>query len=258
MAKAGRLDARLTFTANQTGTYTDSAGGPLGWTVAAGNYYPWELVAALQASIIALAGTVGNTFTAAISDGEGGTGRVTLNATATPWSLTWTTTAIRDALGFSANITAVSASQTGTHARGLWLPGNPAKMSMYGDSATGSIITDLRATKGPKGHMDTVANNYHYQHEGVSWTGVPAARAMSHHESVTNESFQSFFLDVAMGRVSSYIPVGTYVRLVWDADVDATYAVGRLAWPPRFSLPTRVSGWTGQYNVALPPLNVEG
>jgi hypothetical protein len=255
-AKHGRVEARLTFSANQTGTVTDSIGGPVAWSVAAGNYYPWELVAAFQAAIIAAAGFIGDNFTATLSDGEGGTGRVTLTNPSTPWSLTFTTTALRDAIGFSGNITNVSTAQTGTHMRGLWLPGVP-KFSPYGDGATGDIESDLRTLRGPTGRLSTLVGNYFDLHRGVAWTGVPNTRAMAHHESVANESFQSFFRDVALGRVSSYIPVGPYVRLVWDADVDGTYAVGRLEWPAGFSLATMVTGWTGRYNVQLPNLVVE-
>lgn len=257
-AKGGRVEARWTLTANQTGTVTDSAGGPAAWTVAAGNYRPYEYVAALQAAVIAAADAVGNNFTATISDGEGGTGRVTLNNTSTPWSLAFTTTAGRDAIGFSADITAVSSAQTGTCARGLWLPGaNVPKFSMYGDGASGSIASDFRATKGPKGHMDALVGNYHRLHERVSWSAVPSNRAMAHHESVTNESFESFVLDCMLARLSSVIPANPYVYLVWDADVDGTYALGRLAWPAKFELQTMVTGWTGRYGVQLPILNVE-
>jgi hypothetical protein len=257
MAKQGRLEARLTLSANQTGTVTDSGGGPAAWTVAAGNYYPLELVAALQAAVIAATGAIGNNFTATISDGEGGTGRVTLNNTATPWSLAFTTTALRDAIGFSANISNVSAAQTGTHARGLWLPGNPAKFSMYGDGAGGTIETDLRTLVGPTGYVTTLMGNKRRVHKNIGWTGVPNTRALAHFESVANESFESFFLDVATGRVSSYIPVGPYIRHVWDADVDGTYAVGRLLWPDTFDLEQYVRGWVGKFNVSCPPLVVE-
>lgn len=255
-AKHGRVETLWTFTANQTGTVTDSGGGPAAWIVAAGSYRPYEAVAALQAAVIAATGAVGNNFTATISDGEGGTGRVTLNNTSTPWSLAFTTTALRDAIGFSANIAAVSSAQTGTCARGLWLPGTP-KFSMYGDGAGGSIETDLRTTVSPNGFVNTLYGSKRRVHRNLLWTGVANNRAMAHHESVANESFESFFLDAATGRVSSYIPVGTYVYLVWDADVDSTYARGRLQWSADFDLETMVAGWTGRYNVRLPPLVVE-
>ena len=257
MAKQGRLEARLAFSANQTGTVTDSAGGPAAWTVTAGNYYQHELVSAFQTSVRAATGTIADNFTATISDGEGGTGRVTLTNTATPWSLVFTTTALRDAIGFSANISNVSTAQTGTHARGLWLPGNPAKFSMYGDGAGGTIETDIRHLVSGTGVTTTLMGNKRRVHKNIAWTGVPNNRALAHFESVTNESFESFFLDVATGRVSTYIPVGTYIRHVWDADVDGTYAVGRLLWPDTFDLEQYVLGFVGRFNVSCPPLMVE-
>jgi hypothetical protein len=255
-AKQGRLEARYTFSANQQVSWTDSAGGPLTATVTAGNYYPHELASALQTSIQGLTGAVGANASVTISDGEGGTGRCTITTSDTPWSLSWTTTPMRDALGFSANISNVSAAQTGTHVRGLWLPGL-AKFSQYGDGAGGTIETDLRHLVGPTGVVTTLMGNKRRVHKNARWTSVVNSRALAHFESVTNESFESFFLDVATGRVSSYIPVGAYVRLVWDADVDGTYAVGRLMWPDTFDLEQYVSGWVGRFRVDLPPLMVE-
>lgn len=258
-AKGGRVEALWTFSTAQTGTVTDSAGGPSAWSVASGSYRPYEAVAAFQAAVIAATGTVGNTFTATISDGEGGTGRVTLNATATPWSIAWTgSSELRDALGFTANISAVSSAQTGSRAaHGLWLPGTGVtKFSMYGDSANGSIETDLRTTVSPNGYVRTLYGNKRRVHKNIAWTGVPYNRAMSHHETITNESFETFFLDVATG-AQSFISVGSYVYLVWDADDDLSYARGRLLWPEDFDLDTYVTGWVGRYNVRLPPLVVE-
>lgn len=238
-------------------SYTDSAGGPLTATVAAGSYTPKELTAAVQAAVIALAGAVGNTFTAVLSDGESGTGLNTLNATATPWSISWTNTDLRDALGFAANITNVSASQTGTKfSIGLWLPGNPAMFNQHGGGAGGQIVTDYAATVGPTGRVHALFGNYFKQHAGIRWEGVPNNRAWAHFEGVTGESFESWFRDVATNR-KSYVSANTLIRLTWNADVAATYVEGRLLWEPTFDLETLVTGWTGRWNVRLPTLVVE-
>jgi len=260
-AKCGRLEARITVpTGGWAVSYTDTNGTATA-TVPAGNYYPLELAAELQAQIRALAGGIGDGMLISISDGESGTGRCQiLPGSGGSGPLNWTSTDLRDALGFAGNISAddfANQNNTGTkHCRGLWLPG-VSKYSMYGDGANGTLVTDFRATVGPTGVTDSAFGNKHRRHIGVRWVGVPAARAMAHHESsVTNESFESFFLDVATSRVS-YISVGTYVRLVWDADVDGTYAVGRLLWPATFDVPQMTRGWTGRYVVDMPPLAVE-
>jgi hypothetical protein len=249
-AKMGRLESRITLSSAWTATFTDSGGATV-VDIAAGNYYLVDLVTAMD-------GDLGPAWTVSVSDGEGSpTGRCTINSTNTPWSITWTSTDFRDHLGFTANISSVSSAQTGTnHCRGLWLP-DQYKWSMYGDSANGSLVTDLRATKGPTGVVRAHMGNSYRVHEGIKWEGVTAAKAMAHHEVLTNESFETFYLDAATGR-RSYIPVSTYVRLYWDRDVDGTYAVGKLAWPSRFDVPTFVANWNGRYTVTLPPLVVEG
>jgi hypothetical protein len=249
--KGGRLELRYTLTTTWDATFTDS-GGATAVSIPSGNHYPVDIITAID-------GDVGPAWTISIDDGENGTGRCTIHSTNTPWSITWTSTALRDALGFTANITNVSAAQTGTNAvAGLWLPGEGiGKWSMYGDSANGSLVTDWRATVGPTGQVRAFCGNSFRVHEGIRWEGVPSHRAMDHLEVVSGESFESFALDAMTGR-KSYIPVNAYVRLYWDADVDGTYAVGRLQWPARFDVRRLVENWNGRFIVDLPKFVVEG
>lgn len=250
-AKRGRLEARITIPAGTTwdATFTDASGASA-VSVPEGNYYLVDLITAIDADL-------DGDWTISVSDGESGTGRCTINSTQTPWSITWTSTDMRNVLGFTGNISSVSAAQTGTnHCQALWLP-DVVKFSQYGDAANGSLITDFRATKGPTGVVRAFFGNSYRVHEGIKWEGVSNNKAMAHHETLTNESFETFYLDAMTGR-KSYIPVSTYVRLYWDADVDGTYAVGRLDWPSRFDLRKLVETWTGRYIVELPPLVVEG
>jgi hypothetical protein len=249
MAKRGRLESRFTLSSAWVATFTDSGGATV-VDVPAGNYYLVDLITAID-------GDLGPAWTISVSDGESGTGRCTINSTNTPWSITWTSTDLRNALGFTGNISSVSAAQTGTnHCQALWMP-DVVKFSQYGDSANGSLVTDFRATKGPTGVLRGFFGNSYRVHDGIKWAGVSNNKAMSHHEVLTNESFETFMLDAMTGR-KSYIPVSSYVRLYWDADVDGTYAVGRLDWRSRFDLAKVIETWTGLYIVELPPLVVEG
>jgi hypothetical protein len=250
-AKQGRLESRITLASSWTATFTNVADGAAAVDVPAGNYYLVDLIAAIDADISA-------NWTISVSDGEGAsTGKCTINSTSTPWSITWTSTDMRNHLGFTGNISGVSAAQTGTnHCGGLWLPDIP-KFSMYGDSANGSLISDFRATKSPTGVVRAFFGNSYRVHSGIRWEGIISNRAMAHQEVVTNESFETFMLDAMTGR-KSYIPVATYVRLYWDADVDGTYAVGRVDWNSRYDLRKLVETWNGRYIVDLPDLIVEG
>lgn len=250
MTAVGRVEARITLAAGISATFTDS-GGPTVVTITAGNYYPVEFVAAVDAQL-------GVNWTITPSDGEGGTGLCTINSSGTPWSITWTSTTFRDILGFAGNIAGVSVAQTGTkHCKGLWLPGATAKFTLHGDGDAGKLVTTNRQTVGPTGTVHGLGGGTHYRHDNIRWDGVPAARAKEHREAYVGESFEAFFRDCMTARLS-YIPFNPYVRFYWSADVDASYAVGRLLWPSEFDVATLVQGWTGRYVVNLPPLVVEG
>src|SRR3990167_5593249 len=69
-------------------------------------------------------GTLGGTYTLSLDDtSDSATGKVTISATGvTTFNVTWTSTTLRDYLGFTANLSG-AASYTGTNqARFLWLP----------------------------------------------------------------------------------------------------------------------------------------
>ena len=253
-AKGGRLESRITYAAAVTVEANDAAAGTRTVTVAAGNYYPTDLCATFQTQL-------GGNWTVTPSNGEGiqteSTGRVVINTSDTPFSITWTSTTLRDALGFTANIAAVTSAQTGpNHMKGMWLPGIKHKWSMHGDGDGGILVADTARTFGPTGIVKTLFGNSRREHRGIRWEGVPQQRVKAHVEVIPGESLESFYRDADLGRLS-YIPVGAYVRLIWDADVDGTYAVGRLLWPREFNPSTMISGWVGRYTIEMPTLMVE-
>jgi hypothetical protein len=252
-AKHGRIEARNAQASTWSFSVTDAMGGPTTVNVTAANRYPVELIAAINAAL----STAGISMVFTISDGEGGTGRVSIFDEDTPFSLTWTSTDLRDLLGWTANISSASSTQTGAqHAKGLWLPG-VVKYSPHGDGDNGRFVHDLRSTVGPTGIVHTLYGRSFRRIEGIRWEGVSGARAKEHLETISGESFESFFRAAALGRYS-YIPVGAYVRYYPDADTDGTYKVGRLAWPKELDVRTMWSGFTGKYIVGLPDLLVEG
>ncbi len=266
MSNGGRAEGLITVPTggwSLTVGYTGGAGSTVVNLAAGATYYPLTLVAAIQAAFTAI---VGQNLTITIDDGEGGSGRVTIwNAGAT-FSVTFTSTGLRDAIGFTGNIASGTAAQTGAQsARPIWIPGI-VKASMYGDlaftstagqSGRGSLVTDLTHTVGPTGVVHSVKTVGYREHRGVRWMGVAQARALRQFETIVGQSFESFALDVGYGEVSTYVPLGTYVRFYPDADVDGTFAVGRLLWSEEFNLEQLVQLWLGRWNVALPVLVVE-
>lgn len=260
MAKRGRIEARFTVpTGGWTGSYTDSAGTAT-FTVAAGNYSgPTALLAALVTAIQGLAGAIGDTFTGSLSAGESGTGLVTINATAAPWSITWTSTDLRDALGFAANISAVSAAQTGTkQAKGLWLP-NVEKWSPRGDEKSGGsniavTVTTTRQLMSESGHVQTLGGGSWKEIRGLRWSGVTDARTLIRYEATANESFEQFWLDTYAGNVS-YFQRGSQWTIYWDADLSVTTVTVPIGLD-EFDPSTLVPDWVGRFVVTIPLLIV--
>lgn len=250
MSDGGFIEARLTLATAQSVSWSDGdATGTA--TVAAGSYWPAELASALADAFVALGST-----TADIGSADGGR-RWEIGTSSFPFSLTWTSTALRDALGFASNISGATTYQTGAgHIRGRWYPGIANRYSRHGHySATpevGELVTDYRATVSPTGRVHAVYANKHRRHRGIRWEGVPQARAKQHFEVLPNESMESFALDCMTGRLS-LIPVNPQVRLTWSAALGGT-TTGRLLWPSTFSLETLVRGWSGRYVVELPEL----
>ena len=87
----GRVEARITVpTGGWSVSLTITAiGGPYTVTVAAGNYFPTDLLSTLQTQLDAATGGDG-AFTVSASWGEAGTGLVTIAHATQTFTLTWT------------------------------------------------------------------------------------------------------------------------------------------------------------------------
>lgn len=259
MTYGGFLEARLTLSSALTFQVLDNTmgGTPATATVPAGNYYPTQLVAEMEAQANAVSGGSWD-FDVMLDASIYSTaerGRVRIGSSDDPWSITWTSTTLRDAVGFSANISGATVEQDGPkRPRGLWLPGIEHRFSRYGHLGStaekGDLITDYRATVGPTGTVHAIYSTQHRRHRGIRWDGVPSNRAKQHHEAVVNESFEAFALDCMTNRFA-LIPVNPYVKLYWTTTTGPT-TVGRLLWPAVFELQTLITGWSGRYVVSLP------
>lgn len=260
MASRGRIEARVTIpTGGAAVSYTDSAGSGTA-TVPAGNYTgPTAVLAALVTAIQGLAGAIGANFTASLSAGESGTGLVTMDTPDEPWSITWTSTTLRDLLGFAGNISAVTTAQVGTkQAKGLWLPDQP-KWSPRGDEKSGGTnigvtVTDTRQLISPLGHVQTLGGTSRKEIRGLRWEGISQARALIRYESTSNESFEQFWLDTYAGNFS-FFQRGAQWTIWWDADgsvTTTTVPVGLDECDPK----TLAANWVGRFIVELPLLVV--
>lgn len=249
MSTSGRLEARMTIpAAGWAVSATNGTGGPTTVTVPAGDYYPTTLLTTFAAQLNASRpGTPA--WTAAGSYGESGTGRVTIDGQA-GWAIAWTSTNLRDALGFTANIGAptVSTPQTGTnHAQGVWLPGCPMYHPLGAVADAGMQISDARYTRSPLGHVKAIASNIRTELAGVRWDAVPRAKARIAGESTVGESVERFWYQCHAGQLS-YFPAGSHIALYLDADSATSKAYKCVGWQRCPGTPV-VDGWTGLWRV---------
>lgn len=261
MAKRGRIEARVTIpTGGAAVSYTDSAGGPLTATVPAGNYTgPTAVLAELVTQIQGLTGAVGANFTASLSAGESGTGLVTMDTSDEPWSLTWTSTNLRDLLGYTANISSVTTAQVGTkQAKGLWLPDvekwTPRGDEKSGGSNIGVTVTDTRQLLDANGTVQTLGGTSRKEIRGLKWVGVSQARTLIRYESVSNESFEQFWLDTYCGSFTWFLR-GARWTIYWDADLSITTVAVPIGLS-EFDPATLVPDWVGRFIVEAPLLSV--
>jgi hypothetical protein len=261
MAKCGRVEAHWTLSTSKNFDWTDSQGAGTA-VVAAGDYTPTEYCAALQQAIRDLPGAIGASATVTLSNGEGGTGKVTVNSPNTPFSLQFPS-GLAFATGFNANISSTSSPAVGDrHIVGMWLPGQ-VKWSEYGDiagnSTGGTYITDYRATVSPTGAVHAVSGNY-FRVFRLRWQAISRARAITDlgdadYVAAQGQSFEDFFRACCFG--DSFVPVNPEILFTWNADdINDGTLTGRLLWPNEHRLEQFVSGWAARFNVDLPPLIV--
>ena len=218
----GRVEARITVpTGGWSVSLTITAiGGPYPVTVAAGNCFPTDLLSSFQTQLDAATGGDG-AFTVSASWGESGTGFVTIAHATQTFTLAWTSTDLRDVLGFTGTLTPAALTFTGTlHARGVWLPN--CEMDVDRGTDGGIYETDRGVTVSPQGDVYGLVYNTRQRHDGFTWPHVTHGRAQITYETTTGESFEQWWRDTHSG-LRSYFEAVPQLRIYFSADAGAYY-----------------------------------
>lgn len=244
-------------------TETGGGGGPHTVTVPAGDYYlstgdtiaddlPQEFADQLTANA-----SLSGTYTVTISAAESGTGLVTIAATGiTSFTLTWTSTDLRDVLGFAGTLTPSAASFVGTkHARSLWLPNCP--YSTLNHDEAGWVESDFRAQETMSGNAFLFAGERRTVNS-IMWPAITRAKVWTANETTTNESLQTFWLDVILGEATWSKTAGGPIR--WharSASNDSTYHTYHATTWSEFKPDVVREGWTSLWRIVIPRLVVK-
>lgn len=249
----GRLEAEITVpTGGWDFSLTVTAiGGPTTGTVAAGSYHHSDFLAAVDTALEAVFGGDG-AWTVTSSAGESGTGLVTIAHATETFTLSWTDTDLRDALGFAGTLTPAALTFTGTKvAQQLWLP-NAEGAFAYGNGDEGHTETDASTTESPRGDVKRLVYNTRQVLPSALWSNVPVAYARISGESVSNSSFEQWWRNTQGGELSYFEPCSS-VRLYWDAGV-ASYKTYRLPVMTSTQMGRVDDGWNGLYRIEIPRL----
>lgn len=218
-------------------------------TVAAADYFLTSTTALLTTLQTALNadGTLAGTYAVSLDDGsDSSTGKVTISATGvTTFAITWTSTALRDALGFTGT-TAAALTTTGSSASPhVFLPPVKAMPGMHPDGSSGNPISDTTVVKAPSG--PSKALHYGFTYEGALGFGmVIGNKARTQFEVVVNESFETFWTTGGMGK-------GLPFRYHADRATDGTYTSWRIDSVQAFPVVPAMSTWTSS---AVAPFNI--
>jgi hypothetical protein len=191
-------------------------------TLAASSAYsgPTAALADLIAAMNTAAGVAGSakTYTGSIASGEQGTGYVTISISSGTFSLTWTTTTLRDYLGWVGNLSAAGSYVSPSGCLGMFLPNCPI-MQPFALGDTGNKEGGISQTISPGGVTKTIKTTGRTRHPGITWSHITLARARQASESGGVRSWERFVRDCLRGDTSlAYFTPGADVKLFWDAD----------------------------------------
>lgn len=175
---------------------TNSGGGPTSVSITAGTYATLTaLCAHIQSALqTQRAPSGGATWSVALSTT---TGQVTIAVSSGTYSISWTSTALRDLLGFAGNISS-QATATGTkQAKGVWRPDAVLRADV--DVRRAPLATDHRTTLSPTGAVYALQSNAMYRHQNVRMTHVPGDRVWEAQATLPNASYETWIKDTQLG-----------------------------------------------------------
>ncbi len=262
MTFAGHLYSEVVVPSGVVISATNGGGGPTNVTWTADTYEsPAAALTQLIADLNSTRAPSGGDWTGSVSTGASGTGKVTIDCPDDTWSISWTSTAARDFLGFAANISSVTTAQTGTkQVRGLWMPDCPIMMDA--SYLATPRVTDMRQTEAPTGFVISHVGNLRYRHRNVRWQAVRQSRVWLASETVTNESLERFLIDTQWGLGHAWFAPGSKCIVVahdgnevGNGGVAGWYLKGIRALD---EIATRQGeAWDGIWTVAIPELGTD-
>ena len=210
----GRWESIFTVPSTNNTASVNAGSGAVTVTWAAGSYTASSFITYTQAALIAQAPPAAGTWTVSLSTGTSGTGLVTIARSTGSYSITWTSTALRDMLGFTANITSQTTVTGTNHHGGLWFPDCP--LTLDGHPSRAHKQTDNRASESPDGTVITIGGTKKHQHKSLSYSHVPMSRVWIGEETTGGASLEQWLDDTQLGDGHAWFSRGSPSKIYWD------------------------------------------
>lgn len=229
-------------------TLTDNDHAGTTRTIPTGTYF-WTASNGAFGSFLSVLKTVlddgaGVTYTLSLDDnpdGELATGKLTITVSAGTFSITWTNTDLRDALGFTANIVTQTTTTSQNHVQSLWLP-NSDRVGVLAPPPTsmaqriGVPRRDMTTAVAPAGQSVVYAfSSLHV--DTFKFATLKSYKVHKNSERYVNESLRQFYENV--------IGKGRHFRLIPDRTVDSVWFAVRVTNGQAFDPQPVDPDWVG-------------
>lgn len=250
----GKWESKITIpTGGYSFSLTDGSGGPysINLSVDATYYHSSagndseSMVAKLKSRMEAFSG---QTYTVSLTATASGSGVYTIAVDSGTFSITWSSTALRDLLGFDANVVTQSSASGADHAQALWLPQTPTRAE-YGLNSPGRVESAAVVSLAEDGTYSAFHGSKHRRNE-FTFTGIPIERAIAADETSVNASYETFYLHAIRGEKEWATP-GRELRWYADASDNATYQTYNVINAMRPELTRMDPAFDGLWSVRL-------
>lgn len=130
------------------------------------------------------------------------------------FAITWSSTAIRDLLGFLGNRAAALSHVSNVHAKYLWLPSCGRSGLMAPSTSNGALEADYSISLGTDGTPYVISYSVR-ELDSMEFRHVRGSKAWISQEALINESFERFYRDV--------VAFGLRLHFHKDRSDDATF-----------------------------------
>lgn len=257
----GRIEARFAVPADTEIEATTSA-GTVTVTVTAGDYWLSDLLEQLADDLNDQATPTSGTWSTALSSS---TGQVTIAVSTGTYSIVWTSTDLRDLLGFTVNVAAQSSATGAAQAKGLWIPDRPLNIA-NGRIASAPVMSGLRTTESPTGVVIGISGTRKYVHTGLQYRHVEVGRVWEGEATLANASFEQFIKDTQLsdghGWFDSAAPLRIYAHdgtaVGEDLGEDGPESGWVITGLGGVQVERASQGWDGLWHIEIPRIVTSG